>query len=103
MLPSPALYLDIFHVFFSPHTDLNHDTHERTGNAEQNNVFCEPGGPQGSVLNPNGSQHLLEPQLLLQHQAFDAHAHGVHEGQDQEHGENRSDTLNEAGCRGKQM
>ena len=83
-------------------TDLNHDTYEQTGNREQNNVLCEPWEPEGAVLNADGAQHLLEPQLLLQHQAFDEHAHGEHEGQHQEHGQDASYALNEAGCWGKQ-
>lgn len=80
-------------------TNLDHDTYERTGNREQNNVLCEPGGPQGPVLDADGTQHLFEPQLLLQHQALDAHAHGVHEGQHQHHGQHAGDALDEAGCR----
>lgn len=82
-------------------TDLNHDTYERTGNCEQNNVFSEPCTPKGAVLNANGTQHFLEPPFLLQHQVFDGHAHGVHEGQHQEHGEHASNALDEAGCRRK--
>lgn len=80
-------------------TNLDHDTYERTGNQEQNNVLCEPGGPQGPVLDADGAQHLFEPQLLLQHQALDAHAHGVHEGKHQHHGQHAADALDEAGCR----
>lgn len=80
-------------------TNLDHDTYERTGNCQQNNVLCEPGGPQGPVLDADGTQHLFEPQLLLQHQCLDAHAHGVHEGQHQHHGQHAADALDEAGCR----
>lgn len=96
-----ALYFDTFH-WATLSTDLNHDTYEQTGNSEQNNVLCEPWSPKGTVLNANGTQHFLEPEFLLQHQAFDGHAHCVHEGQHQEHGDDASNTLNEAGCWGKQ-
>ncbi|TNN85160.1 hypothetical protein EYF80_004510 [Liparis tanakae] len=58
--------------------------------------------PQGTVLNADNSQHFLEPEFLLQHKVFDVHAHSVHEGQHQEHGEDASNTLDEAGCKRKQ-
>lgn len=78
-------------------TDLHHDAYESTWHHEQNHVLAERGGPQGAVLNAHGAQHLLQAELLLQHQAFDSHAHGVHEGQHQEHGKDASDPLDEAG------
>lgn len=82
-------------------TDLNHDTHEHTGNCEQNHGFCERWRPQGTVLNANATQYFLKPELLLQHQAFDGHGHGAHESQNEEHGENGANTLYEASCRKK--
>lgn len=83
------------------HTDLKQDTHENARHREQGQVLDEPGEPQGSIADADGPQDLLEPELLLQDQAFDHHADRVHERQHQEHGEDASDALDEAGCRGR--
>lgn len=78
-------------------TDLDQDTYEATGNHEQSNVLCEPGGPQGPILDANSTQHLFEPHLLLQNQALDVHAHGVDEGQNKHHGQHAGKAQDEAG------
>lgn len=77
-------------------TDLDQDTYETTGNHKQSNVLCEPGGPQGPVLDADGTQHLFEPHLLLQDEALDVHAHGVDEGQNQHHGQHAAKAQDEA-------
>lgn len=83
-------------------TDLNHDTYECAWDHEQDKVLGEPREPNGTVLNSNGPLNLLEPELLLQDEALDGHADGVHEGQHQVHGKHGSDTREEAGgCIGK--
>lgn len=87
---------------FCLHTDLNHETYECARNNEQHNVLSESRKPEGVILDADGAQDFLEPELFLQHQAFDGHADGVHEGEHQEHGQDASDTLDEAGCRGRQ-
>lgn len=78
-------------------TDLDQDTYEPTGNHQQSKVLCEPRSPKGPVLDADSSQHLFEPQLLLQHQALDIHAHGVDEGQNQHHGQHATKAQDEAG------
>lgn len=78
-------------------TDLDQDTYQATGNHEQSDVLCEPGGPQGPILDANSTQHLFEPHLLLQNQALDVHAHGVDEGQNKHHGQHAAKTQDEAG------
>lgn len=74
-----VLVFAIDSLFFS--TDLNHNTDKHTGNCEQNNVLCEPCRPKGTILNANSTHHFLEPEFLLQHQAFDGHTHSFHKGQ----------------------
>lgn len=87
---------DSFWDFFF--TDLQQDTDEQTGNCEQNNVLCQPGQPQGTVMNAHSTQHILQPELLLKHQVFDGHAHGVYKGQHDYQRYHGSDLFSEAGC-----
>lgn len=62
----------------------------------------EPRVPNGPVVHPHGFQGLLEPHLLLQHDALHSHGHGVDPGQHHEHGEAAVQSDHEAGGGGGQ-